>query len=506
LPRRKLLFCTGLAVLILAARLHVVARCAASMPFWDEWDADLMALFLPPASGRPGLAALFAVHNEHRIVLTRLLDLALFWLQGRHFDVLTGMIINQAAFSIFGVALLVYLGRELGEAARATLLLAGAAVWANPFGWQAITWSFESQIYMCIMLSVLAFALIARAAPNQPAFWVGILAACLSVISFGAGIATVATVMVLVAAHHLPGPHWRKACAALAILAAVLAAGIIATPTGNDLHLTHSWMMMAKTALAVLAWPRGPHSPAFIYWPAACLLGWGIWRKPVRDNFFWFVLAVAIWQAGLAVQIAISRYDDPISSRYTELLILGIVSNLACVLRLGVVLGLNLGLGRLLNGALLQRAAWVGLAGAWLVLLVMGVVHRIPVLTTDIAAKRSTSFAEAFDVARYLKTGDMAFMRPPAVIPYHTPDALAAELRASIASDSPDASNLPPSRPPASDGTGLFVPNLLDGDTPKGGKWRKHLGHIATGAALAGIMLLMLAAVPRPARMAWRPA
>ncbi len=223
------LLAAGAALLILAARLHGIAKHGTPVPFWDEWDPDVIGIFLPPASGHPGLAALLAPHNGHRIVLTRLLSLALFRLQGGQWDILTNVVLNQIAFSVFAGMWLVWLASFLRFWPQLAMLAAGIAILANPFGWQAQTWAFESQIYLCVMLSVAAFALLARAGPDRPSFWCGIVCACLSVLSFGAGLATLLAAASLVALRDLPGKRRLRAATALLVLAAVGAALVAAT-------------------------------------------------------------------------------------------------------------------------------------------------------------------------------------------------------------------------------------------------------------------------------------
>ena len=61
--------------LILAAKLLLIRHCGSVVPYWDQWDGIAYNLLLPWEQGRLGLADLFAAHNEHRIVFTRVISL-----------------------------------------------------------------------------------------------------------------------------------------------------------------------------------------------------------------------------------------------------------------------------------------------------------------------------------------------------------------------------------------------------------------------------------------------
>jgi len=54
---------------------YFVHRYGVDLPWWDEWDALLIPLQLFD-SGRLTFTALFAQHNEHRMLFPRLITLA----------------------------------------------------------------------------------------------------------------------------------------------------------------------------------------------------------------------------------------------------------------------------------------------------------------------------------------------------------------------------------------------------------------------------------------------
>ena len=54
----------------LSSKLWLILKCGSSVPYWDQWE------LLPLLKG--GWSGLFATHNEHRIVFTKLWTVLLF--------------------------------------------------------------------------------------------------------------------------------------------------------------------------------------------------------------------------------------------------------------------------------------------------------------------------------------------------------------------------------------------------------------------------------------------
>jgi hypothetical protein len=61
----------------------MVREWGSVLPFYDQWGAEGLALYRPWLTKTFDWTFLFAAHNEHRIALTRLTDLALFAATGK---------------------------------------------------------------------------------------------------------------------------------------------------------------------------------------------------------------------------------------------------------------------------------------------------------------------------------------------------------------------------------------------------------------------------------------
>ena len=96
----------ALFLVVLGAKLWVVQLYGSPLPLWDQWY-EAHRFFRPWMEGHLTWQALFAAHNEHRILLTRLLDMGVIWLNGR-WEPMVQMTINafiHAAF-VCGLAIL----------------------------------------------------------------------------------------------------------------------------------------------------------------------------------------------------------------------------------------------------------------------------------------------------------------------------------------------------------------------------------------------------------------
>src|SRR3954471_9141752 len=94
--------CAGLYI----AQLACIARYAVNIPFWDEWESINRGAFLL----EPSLRTIFAQHNEHRIVTTKLVTLALYYLDG--WDLTTHQALNFIVYGCLVVLVALFIKRN----------------------------------------------------------------------------------------------------------------------------------------------------------------------------------------------------------------------------------------------------------------------------------------------------------------------------------------------------------------------------------------------------------
>ena len=75
--KRLLYYTLPVFLVVLGSKLLFIQLFGSNLPFWDQWDAEGAGLFKPYLEGTLGPEHLFASHNEHRILFTRLLELAM---------------------------------------------------------------------------------------------------------------------------------------------------------------------------------------------------------------------------------------------------------------------------------------------------------------------------------------------------------------------------------------------------------------------------------------------
>lgn len=148
----------GMSVFFIQALL--VKAFANAMPFWDEWGFALM--FKNSLNGTLSLADLFAQHNEHRILITRLLTLATFALMGHVWHPIVNMLVSALLNGVLAGIWMWTLARLIGwrwQTVLSVLLLVSLVQHENMFS------GFQSQFYT-LMLGIVggacALALIGR--------------------------------------------------------------------------------------------------------------------------------------------------------------------------------------------------------------------------------------------------------------------------------------------------------------------------------------------------------
>src|ERR1035441_9814846 len=199
----------ALFVLVCGARLWLVDFCGASVPFWDQWDAEGDALFAPLLQGPLPLSRLFEPHMEHRIVLTRLLALGLFELDGM-WDPRLEMVVNAGIAAGTAAIVAGLLLREIGRRWWRPVACVVAILWALPFAWHNTIMGLASHFYLMLLFSFLTIWGLCYGRPYTIAWWTGAVSAILSCLTMASGfLAPLGVLLVLAAAVVLERKTWR---------------------------------------------------------------------------------------------------------------------------------------------------------------------------------------------------------------------------------------------------------------------------------------------------------
>jgi hypothetical protein len=392
--------CSALAALVFCSRAWLIRAGGSPVPFWDQWDAEALGLYLPWLHGTFRWADLLQAHNEHRIVCTRLADLALFVARGG-WDPWTELLLNAALHAATAAGLAGIFWPATTARNRPVLVLGLAVLFTSTCGWQNALWGFQSQFYFANLFTVAAIAGLCLGPPARAGWWLGLGAAGLALFTTGGGLLAAAAIL----AASL-GARWRATPTvrpwwADALVAAVLLAGIALRPTaaGHDPLHAKSLAQFLAVWTRCLAWPWVDSGFLGLVMPLPLVgLVTVRWRQRVAlDGPERCALALGLFAVLHAAAVAYSRgaglLDARPLSRYQDPLLLGVAAQLFAALRLGA------GAGRVRRIALLL---WGGLALAGLI----GLTETN--LTLNLPYKRSQDGASLAMIRAYVATGDAA--------------------------------------------------------------------------------------------------
>lgn len=368
-------FATCLFLLILGAKWATFDRFGSAMPDWDQWDAEAVELLIPWFSGDNFLSHLFHPHNEHRVVVTKLHNLALVLLNGQ-WDARLEAVTNAVLHSALAAAFFLLGARWSAARWHAPLFLVLFALFGLPLAWQNVLGGFHSQQYWLLGLSFVAIALLPFSRPWSAAWWLGAAAAVVALGTMASGFLAAAVVVVVFA--------WRlwtresaprAAVPTLALCAALIAVGLL-TRVEVDWHAHMKAKTVHDFAFSIIhsmEWPlRDQDWAAALLWLPWFLVAAHVVRAARRARAGETVparapqtlLALGGW---VLVQLVATAYargagGDYPASRYMDTLSFGTAVNALALVWLLTVRA----------PALASRLFHYTLAAAWIVTLGVG--------------------------------------------------------------------------------------------------------------------------------------
>ncbi|HVU23539.1 MAG TPA: hypothetical protein VHE13_05385 [Opitutus sp.] len=413
------IFAVGLLLVVVGARCAVVARYTTDIPEWDMWDAEGVHMLLPWFQHRPMLPELFAAHNEHHSVTTKLVNFGLTLLNGK-WDQRVEAVANTFLPGLIAVAFFLWARRFTGASFAVAFGAFLAAVYGLPLGWHNMIAGFHSAQFHLIMLSFAAISLLPFERPWSLRWWLGAVAATAALGTQASGL--FASVVVF----GLLGLRWWRREVTLRVVVPTASLSVALVVVGwvtrrvvpaHATLMAHSVGDFAIAALRNLQWPV-PH-PAWL--AAVVWLPW-IWLTlrlvriradaPARRDGM-ILCALGVW---VLLQIAATSYGrgaggTPPASRYLDTLVFGCAVNALALGWLGCSAGTT------------RTPRLVAAAGiAWLAVFVWGGYEVIrQSLTVDLPAMGETHRLLAENTRGYITTGDPQFLREP--LPYPGADA-----------------------------------------------------------------------------------
>lgn len=291
-------FAACLFGVVLGLKWATFDRFGSAMPNWDQWDAEGLELLAPWFEHDHFLQHLFTPHNEHRVVLTKLTNLALVIVDGQ-WDARTQSVTNALLHSALAVAfwlLAVRLVRSvsspsvsrfptfhLSHISAAAFWLLAVALFGLPLAWQNVLGGFHSQQYWLVLTSFAAVVALPFARAGSALWWAAVTAAILALFTMGSGLLAAAVVIAVIGFRLLRRETTLRATwPTLAVCAVLVAAGAL-----TRVEVYYHAHMKVKTAhdfffslLHSLQWPV----PSGHDWLAAVL--WLPWVLAAFRIFF----------------------------------------------------------------------------------------------------------------------------------------------------------------------------------------------------------------------------
>ena len=412
--RIALLAC--LFAIVVGGRWGVINQFGTDLPQWDQWDAEGVHALVPWFQHRFTWGELLQPQNEHRVVLTKLLNLAVTLANGQ-WDHRLEATVNAFLPAVLAIALFSLATRHLAGRWHAGVFLVIAVAFSLPLAWQNVIAGFHSQQFFLIVLSFAAIVCLIEAPPWSRNWWLGAVCALLALGSMATGFfASVVVIGVLslrVQKKEIPAP---ATTAALVFCTAIAAVGWFTrvtvsyhdslkaqNPTDFLLSLMHS----LQWPMAIMPWLL---IPLWLPW------SWIAWRtfvrrgQGVKRSFDWTLTALGGW---VLLQLLATAYargagGEPPASRYIDTLAFGAVVNAMAAAWLV----------QTRNNGRLSRAIPPLAATAWVLLFAIGVYSQADhIFNQDLPPLKAAELASERNVRDYLATGDESYLQSGA-IPY----------------------------------------------------------------------------------------
>ena len=379
---------------LFGSKVVIISNFGSSVPFWDEWVAEGVRLYRPLIDGTLSWTDLFASHNEHRIFTTRVLDLLLFKLNSGVWDPMLQMYVNAAIHTTALVLLVFFLQKGITGGSRFAFFVFATLLFAVPYGHQNTLSGFQSQFYFLLLFSILFLWAISRHRSGYYLWFVVIVfAAFMSFFSLGSGILTIAAGIGTLMIRWIYGIERTRWTAALIIVLAVVFCTALyftsATPESKSLFDFFIALIFATGG-------------GILYTPVVLFMVRHIQAKRSVTDYSWFVFALSLWVLAQIFATAFSRGSGILTSRYLDILSIGILLNGYCLLYMLQKYG---------NSSSLRRITKI-----WYLLIVGGLVGIIPSTLRSLENKKAVSSRQINNVSGYLASGDYAFLQKKPIL------------------------------------------------------------------------------------------
>ena len=333
--------------IVCGARLGLVRSYGSDVPYMDQWDAQARLLYIPHAEGRLSAADFWEPHNEHRIVLTKLLGSGLTY-GNRQWDPLLEMSVNSVLYAALAglLAALALCQLPQGET-RARILVwvwslaVIALAFSLPFAWENTLQGFQSQFVLAVLAGVGGIWLAAPAAPWSTRWLAGVGVGLSGLAVMSSGFLTLAALVPVLAIRQWWCERrwsWRGASAmGLLLLLCVVGMTLVQHVPGHDVLRASSVGEWFRAWLNCLSWPANRWLGwALLVQSPTLLILYRALRRRELVAVDAVMLGLVAWSWLQLAALAYGRGHDMLvaSPRYMDLYALLLVVNAIALARL----------------------------------------------------------------------------------------------------------------------------------------------------------------------------
>jgi hypothetical protein len=412
-PTWRMLLGGSLLLAAIGVKFWIIGRYANATPFWDQWDGEAAAVYVPFYDSTLRFADLLRPHNEHRLLASRLLGLALTAANGL-WDPILQMMANALIHVGFGLAVIARFHRSLDDDAFAGLAIGLLLILIPPYAIESVLLGFQTHFYAFLLLGFVAVTTIAVRPAFSPGWLAGAVVAFAAFFTLACGaLVELAAGLVVLARLALGVTHGLREWLGAALLLAGFAVMLAFIPP-NQAVGAQSAADFLGGLLLLMSWPLlilGLAGALIVNLPALLLAVRIVRRRPAPAADEWALLGLVAWLGLSMAAIAYGRTDAQ-APRYLDIAAAGLVVNFLCAARLASGVGSKIA------------------ATGWSVVIVACLVAASLHLQRDLANYRSMTRLQEANVRTFLATG--AF--PPGAaeqrlaLPYPKADRLAAQL------------------------------------------------------------------------------
>ncbi|QLL09612.1 hypothetical protein [Mycobacterium vicinigordonae] len=308
----------AVACVVLGAKLLVISVLGSPSPLLDQWDGEGDNLYVPYLRDELTISHLFASHNEHQIVLFRLLALFHLELAGEwnpRLEMILGALIHVVVVTWL-VALLIPLISPQRRLLSACFI---AFVFALPIGYENLLWGFQDQIYFSLLFGLATIAAFVVAEPFSLRWFGGLTAAVLSYFSFATGVAAILVAGALISLQMGTRVRRRRGREYAGLFVLALIAGMMILWTISRANSTTTTPLAFIIGFVVLAGPTIVGT-IVIQIPVIWFIKHTVARRPVISDPAWVAIGIAGWVLLQLVLIAYGR-GTVFGVRYLDILL-----------------------------------------------------------------------------------------------------------------------------------------------------------------------------------------